>query len=116
MKKQKKPILGKRMKAALEYLRDAYTIKTIDKENCIYIDLGNYDIEISEIVHPLKGPMGRAGVCNYVCVWDFFRIGSRGDIIWDWDLLDAKLKELDFSSAKKETEVIEFGKLRKVQI
>lgn len=57
--------MGKRMKAALEYLGKEYTIKKIDSENCIYRDLRNgYDIEISGINHP------RGGVCNYVCVWD----------------------------------------------
>lgn len=57
--------MGKRMKAALEYLGKDYTIENIDGENCIYRDLHNgYDIEISGINHP------RGGICNFVCVWD----------------------------------------------
>ena len=32
----------------LEYLGPPYTVKTIDYEECVYLDMGEYDIEISQ--------------------------------------------------------------------
>lgn len=31
----------------LNYLGEPYSTKIIDYENCVYLDMGNYDIEIS---------------------------------------------------------------------
>ncbi|WP_096231360.1 hypothetical protein [Thermoanaerobacterium sp. RBIITD] len=40
--------ISKGKKRLLEYLGKPYTVKTIDFENCIYLDLNNgYDIKIS---------------------------------------------------------------------
>ncbi|WP_010245876.1 hypothetical protein [Acetivibrio cellulolyticus] len=84
-KKQKEPLLGNRMKAALEYLGDSYKIKMIDKEDCIYIYIGNgYDIEVSGIAH------SRKGVCNYVCVWNMSRRLSVDYIWYPQSLLELK--------------------------
>ena len=38
-----------RKQQLLKYLGKPYTFKTIDMENCIYLDMGDYDIEISAI-------------------------------------------------------------------
>ncbi len=34
-------------KELLNYLGEPYTTQVIDFENCVYLDMGNYDIEIS---------------------------------------------------------------------
>lgn len=39
--------LSKGKQRLLEYLGEPYTTKIIDYENCVYLDMGNYDIEIS---------------------------------------------------------------------
>ncbi|KNY29840.1 hypothetical protein [Pseudobacteroides cellulosolvens] len=57
----------------------------------------------------------KTGAKNGLLSGCFFRIGSRGDIIWDWDLLEEKLKELAARTDKKVPEVVEYGKLRRVQ-
>ncbi len=36
-------------KKLLEYMGKPYTTKIIDYENCVYLDLGDYDIEVSSI-------------------------------------------------------------------
>ncbi|MDQ2086481.1 hypothetical protein RBH29_08580 [Herbivorax sp. ANBcel31] len=45
----------------------------------------------------------------------FFRIGSRGDYLWDFELLELKLKEL--TTANKENKSnFEYGKLRRIEV
>lgn len=39
--------LSKGKKELLEYLGEPYIIQMIDFENCVYLDMGRYDIEIS---------------------------------------------------------------------
>lgn len=57
--------IGKRMKRALDFLGRPYQIKKIDKERCVYRDLGNgFDVEISGIRRPPAGT-----VCAFICVW-----------------------------------------------
>lgn len=43
----RKKLPGKRIKEVCAYLGEPYTIDYIDKENVIYRDLGEYDIEVS---------------------------------------------------------------------
>jgi hypothetical protein len=45
----------------------------------------------------------------------FFRIGSRGDYIWDIELLEERLKQLAMADGSQPENVIEYGKLRKIQ-
>lgn len=61
---------GKRMGRALQYLGEAYEIKMIDREDCLYRDLGNgFDIEISGVASSNE----KRKVCNFICVWDVRR-------------------------------------------
>lgn len=39
--------LSKGKQRLLEYLGEPYTTKIIDYENCVYLNMGDYDIEIS---------------------------------------------------------------------
>lgn len=39
--------LSKGKQRLLEYLGEPYTTKVIDYENCVYLNMGGYDIEIS---------------------------------------------------------------------
>lgn len=58
---------GKRKQTVLDYLGKPYTIKTIDREDCVYRSLGNgYDIEISGIDRPEK----RKNICDFIAVWE----------------------------------------------
>lgn len=43
--RSKKLSIGKRR--LFDYLGEPYRSKIIDNENCVYLDMGNYDIEIS---------------------------------------------------------------------
>ncbi len=46
----------------------------------------------------------------------FFRIGTRGDYLWDIDLLEERLKKLAQGEVPQVDNIVEYGKLRKVQI
>jgi hypothetical protein len=58
----------------------------------------------------------RAGATNGTLQGTFFRIGSRGDYIWDWELLETRLKELCRANVRQDQEPEQqYGKLRKIQ-
>jgi len=63
--------MRKKLKEALDYLGEEYSIKTIDMAECMYRDLRNgFDIEVSGICSRRKD-----AICVYV--WNMGRGGIR---------------------------------------
>lgn len=63
--------MNKKFKAALDYLGEEYSIKTIDMAECVYRDLRNgFDIEVSGIGSRRKNSI-------FVYVWNMGRGGIR---------------------------------------
>ena len=63
--------MRKKLKAALDYLGEKYSIKIIDLAECVYRDLHNgFDIEVSGISSRRKASIG-------VYVWDMGKGGIR---------------------------------------
>ena len=58
--------LNKALREALAYLGSDYVTKVIDRELCLYRDLGNgRDIEVSG----LRSETQRGSICNFICAW-----------------------------------------------
>ncbi len=57
----------------------------------------------------------RTGALDGKFVGCFFVIGKRGDRVWDWELLEARLKELcQVCDQHQVPEQVGYGKLRRI--